>query len=86
MVRSNRDTLPSLVGRRIDHIFLVQGEHFNSLYLHFDDETYVELWGDFDVSSYLRGGTVELLRGDFAGKVEFEEFGEVKRKERRPRG
>jgi hypothetical protein len=42
----------------------------------------VEFWGDFDVSSYPRGGTVELLRSDYEGTVAYTEIVRRKRKGR----
>ncbi len=61
-----RSAIGRIVGRRCDAVFLVPHPERTEIYLHFDDDTYIEIYGNMQCYNDLRGATLETLRGDFA--------------------
>jgi hypothetical protein len=60
-----RSTVGKAVGRLVDAVLVVERTARTELYFHFDDDTYFEIYGNFQCSSRLRSASLPLLRSDF---------------------
>ena len=71
-----RATVGETVGRRIDAVFSrVMNDGREQLYFHFDDGTYIEVYGrDMQCSSELRYTPVDELRGVFTKQAAWGRF------------
>lgn len=71
-----RNTVGLTVGKRIDHIFvrLNRKDNRDQLYLHFDDGTYIEIFGSFQCSSRIYEESVAGLRSTFRAQEDEASF------------
>lgn len=79
-----RSTVGQVVSRRVDRVFArsFPGSR-QELYFHFDDGTYLEIFGTLQCSSYLRSDSIASMRARFEAQSKEASFVEYPRSEAR---